>query len=30
MNRRSRSSSRWLREHFADPFVQRAQRAGWR
>jgi 23S rRNA (uridine2552-2'-O)-methyltransferase len=30
MNRRSRSSSRWLQEHFADPFVQRAQRAGWR
>lgn len=30
MNRRSRSSSRWLQEHFSDPFVQRAQRAGWR
>jgi 23S rRNA (uridine2552-2'-O)-methyltransferase len=30
MSRRSRSSSRWLQEHFADPFVQRAQRAGWR
>ena len=30
MNRRSRSSSRWLQEHFADPFVQRAQRGGWR
>jgi 23S rRNA (uridine2552-2'-O)-methyltransferase len=30
MSRRSRSSNRWLQEHFADPFVQRAQRAGWR
>jgi 23S rRNA (uridine2552-2'-O)-methyltransferase len=30
MSRRSRSSGRWLREHFADPFVQRAQREGWR
>jgi 23S rRNA (uridine2552-2'-O)-methyltransferase len=30
MNRRSRSSDRWLKEHFADPFVQRAQREGWR
>lgn len=29
-NRRSRSSGRWLREHFADPFVQRAQAQGWR
>jgi 23S rRNA (uridine2552-2'-O)-methyltransferase len=27
---RSRSSGRWLREHFDDPFVQRAQREGWR
>ena len=30
MSRRSRSSGRWLREHFADPFVQRAQSEGWR
>jgi 23S rRNA (uridine2552-2'-O)-methyltransferase len=30
MTRRSRSSNRWLQEHFADPFVQRAQRAGLR
>jgi 23S rRNA (uridine2552-2'-O)-methyltransferase len=30
MSRRSRSSNRWLQEHFADPFVRRAQRAGWR
>ncbi|HVN46056.1 MAG TPA: 23S rRNA (uridine(2552)-2'-O)-methyltransferase RlmE [Steroidobacteraceae bacterium] len=30
MKRRSRSSGRWLKEHFADPFVQRAQSAGWR
>jgi 23S rRNA (uridine2552-2'-O)-methyltransferase len=28
--RRSKSSERWLREHFADPFVQRAQAEGWR
>lgn len=27
---RSKSSSRWLREHFDDPFVQRAQKEGWR
>lgn len=27
---RSRSSDRWLREHFADPFVKRAQAEGWR
>ena len=27
---RSKSSSRWLREHFNDPFVQRAQSEGWR
>lgn len=27
---RSRSSRRWLREHFADPHVQRAQAAGYR
>jgi 23S rRNA (uridine2552-2'-O)-methyltransferase len=30
MSRRSKSSNRWLREHFADPFVQRAQTEGWR
>jgi len=30
MKRRSRSSARWLKEHFADPFVQRAQSEGWR
>ncbi len=30
MKRRSGSSDRWLREHFADPFVQRAQKEGWR
>jgi 23S rRNA (uridine2552-2'-O)-methyltransferase len=30
MNRRSTSSDRWLKEHFADPFVQRARSEGWR
>jgi 23S rRNA (uridine2552-2'-O)-methyltransferase len=30
MSRRSKSSSRWLREHFDDPYVQRAQQEGWR
>ncbi|HTL21669.1 MAG TPA: 23S rRNA (uridine(2552)-2'-O)-methyltransferase RlmE [Steroidobacteraceae bacterium] len=30
MKRRSRSSARWLKEHFADPFVQKAQNEGWR
>jgi 23S rRNA (uridine2552-2'-O)-methyltransferase len=30
MTRRSRSSDRWLREHFADRYVQRAQSEGWR
>ncbi len=30
MKRRSRSSDRWLKEHFSDPFVQRAQSEGWR
>jgi 23S rRNA (uridine2552-2'-O)-methyltransferase len=30
MARRSKSSDRWLREHFADPFVKRAQAEGWR
>lgn len=27
---RSKSSKRWLAEHFDDPFVQQAQRDGWR
>jgi len=30
MSRRSKSSDRWLKEHFSDPFVQRAQSEGWR
>lgn len=30
MTRRSKSSPRWLREHFTDPFVRRAQAEGWR
>jgi len=30
MTRRSKSSARWLKEHFADPFVQRARSEGWR
>jgi 23S rRNA (uridine2552-2'-O)-methyltransferase len=30
MSRRSRSSGRWLREHFSDPYVQRARAEGWR
>jgi 23S rRNA (uridine2552-2'-O)-methyltransferase len=30
MVRRSKSSDRWLREHFSDPFVKRAQAEGWR
>ncbi|MDW8259232.1 MAG: 23S rRNA (uridine(2552)-2'-O)-methyltransferase RlmE [Gammaproteobacteria bacterium] len=30
MARRSRSSPRWLREHFRDPFVRRARAEGWR
>jgi 23S rRNA (uridine2552-2'-O)-methyltransferase len=30
MARRSKSSERWLREHFSDPFVKRAQAEGWR
>jgi 23S rRNA (uridine2552-2'-O)-methyltransferase len=30
MTRRSKSSDRWLREHFADPFVKKAQAQGWR
>ncbi|QKT02588.1 23S rRNA (uridine(2552)-2'-O)-methyltransferase RlmE [Ectothiorhodospiraceae bacterium 2226] len=27
---RSKSSHRWLREHFDDPYVKRAQQEGWR
>ncbi|HRQ63373.1 MAG TPA: 23S rRNA (uridine(2552)-2'-O)-methyltransferase RlmE [Xanthomonadaceae bacterium] len=27
---RSKSSQRWLKEHFSDPFVKRAQAEGWR
>ncbi len=27
---RSKSSSRWLKEHFNDPYVKRAQAEGWR
>ncbi|NIP18543.1 MAG: 23S rRNA (uridine(2552)-2'-O)-methyltransferase RlmE [Xanthomonadales bacterium] len=27
---RSKSSRRWLREHFDDPYVKRAQQEGWR
>lgn len=30
MAKRSKSSDRWLKEHFRDPFVQRAQSGGWR
>jgi len=30
MGRRSKSSGRWLAEHFADPYVRRAQQSGWR
>ena len=30
MTRRSKSSSRWLHEHFSDPFVKKAQTEGWR
>ena len=30
MSRRSKSSGRWLREHFTDPYVQRARAEGWR
>ncbi len=30
MGRRSKSSGRWLEEHFSDPFVRRAQDAGLR
>jgi 23S rRNA (uridine2552-2'-O)-methyltransferase len=28
--KRTKSSSRWLHEHFSDPFVQRAKAEGWR
>lgn len=27
---RSKSSKRWLKEHFSDPFVKQAQAQGWR
>ena len=27
---RSKSSNRWLREHFSDEYVKRAQRDGYR
>src|SRR5215207_4007456 len=30
MPRRSKSSGRWLQEHFSDPYVQRAKAEGWR
>lgn len=30
MPKRSKSSQRWLTEHFDDPYVQRAQAEGWR
>lgn len=30
MAKRSKSSRRWLDEHFSDAYVQRAQREGWR
>ena len=30
MARRSRSSGRWLEEHFSDPYVRRAQESGLR
>jgi 23S rRNA (uridine2552-2'-O)-methyltransferase len=30
MTRRSKSSERWLREHFTDPYVKRAKSEGWR
>jgi 23S rRNA (uridine2552-2'-O)-methyltransferase len=30
MTRRTPSSGRWLQEHFADPYVRRAQAEGWR
>ena len=30
MTRRTQSSSRWLAEHFTDPYVKRAHAEGWR
>ncbi len=30
MPKRSKSSDRWLKEHFRDSYVQRAQSGGWR
>ncbi|MGC8522621.1 MAG: 23S rRNA (uridine(2552)-2'-O)-methyltransferase RlmE [Steroidobacteraceae bacterium] len=30
MAKRSKSSARWLQEHFSDPYVKRAQAEGWR
>jgi 23S rRNA (uridine2552-2'-O)-methyltransferase len=30
MTRRTPSSRRWLKEHFSDPYVQRARGEGWR
>lgn len=30
MSSRSKSSSRWLQEHFSDRFVQKAKSEGWR
>jgi 23S rRNA (uridine2552-2'-O)-methyltransferase len=30
MASRSKSSVRWLKEHFSDPYVKRAQAEGWR
>jgi 23S rRNA (uridine2552-2'-O)-methyltransferase len=30
MAKRSKSSKRWLAEHFDDPYVQLAKQAGWR
>ena len=30
MPKRRKSSAAWLREHFSDPYVQRAQAEGWR
>ena len=30
MAHRSKSSARWLEEHFSDEFVKRAQKDGWR
>jgi 23S rRNA (uridine2552-2'-O)-methyltransferase len=30
MANRSKSSGRWLQEHFSDPYVKRAQAEGWR